>query len=405
VIIANLCRHPGLYLGRVTGMTSRLVRAALRLMPARRRDWAEALWAESGQAPSRQARVAWRAGGVRLIAREALLARRPAWVAMLAGTAVWVALVAWPGPASTPATAINRLNGITVLAMLAGLPLLVRWRFGPVAAGRLPRLLRLGGYALVLALTVAKTSVEQLRDNPAAVPHLPGDATVPALDGMISVWVEQSLFLFIIAVYLTGLLILTAQRPGVATATRRAGTGAGLILGTVLFAVAPAGGSSPWLQIQPSWPIVLPAVIAVFGVPFLAGLRAGVRAGRQFPATGDQQQADRARVRQGLAAGFITSGTATLMVTALGTVVIALTARTAWMLHWLHPGQQLSAARAYHDSLMASVGVYGYIVVLAFVPGIGLLLGWIGGGLTAGRTARMPPPGGLELAGADADGP
>lgn len=386
-------------------MTSRLVRAALRLMPARRRDWAEALWAESGQAPSRQARVAWRAGGVRLIAREALLARRPAWVAMLAGTAVWVALVAWPGPASTPATAINRLNGITVLAMLAGLPLLVRWRFGPLAAGRLPRLLRLGGYALVLALTVAKTSVEQVRDNPAAVPHLPGDATVPALDGMISVWVEQSLFLFIIAVYLTGLLILTAQRPGVATATRRAGTGAGLILGTVLFAVAPAGGSSPWLQIQPSWPIVLPAVIAVLGVPFLAGLRAGVRAGRQFPATGDQQQAGRARVRQGLAAGFITSGTATLMVTALGTVVIALTARTAWMLHWLHPGQQLSAARAYHDSLMASVGVYGYIVVLAFVPGIGLLLGWIGGGLTAGRTARMPPPGGLELAGADADGP
>ena len=388
-------------------MNRRLARVVLRLVPAQRRDWARALWAEAGQAPSGRARLAWRAGGVRLIAREALLARRAAWAAMLAGTAAWVVLEAWPGPASTPATAVNRLNGITVLAMLAGLPLLVRWRFGPLAAGRLPRLLRFGAYALVLALTVAKASVEQVRDNPAAVAHLPVDATVPALDGMISVWVDQSLFLFIIAVYLTGLLILTAQRPGVATATRRAGTGAGLILGTVLFAVAPAGGSSPWLQIQPSWPIVLPAVVAVLGVPFLAGLRAGVRAGHQFPPTGDQQQAGRARVRQGVAAGFIASGTATLMVTALGTVVIALTARTGWMLHWLHPGQQLSAARAYHESLMASVGVYGYIVVLAFVPGIGLLLGWIGGGVTArpGTAAGPPPPGGLELASADADGP
>jgi hypothetical protein len=386
-------------------MTNRLARAAMRLMPARRRDWAEALWAETGHAPRGRPRLAWQAGGVRLIAREALLAPRAAWAAMLAGTAAWVILVAWPGPASTPATAVNRLNGITVLVMLAGLPLLVRWRFGPAAAGRLPRLLRFGAYAAVLALTVAKASVELVWDNPAAVPHLPGDATVPALDGMISVWVDQSLFLFIIAVYLTGLLILTAQRPGVATATRRAGTGAGLILGTVLFAVAPAGGSSPWLQIQPSWPIMLPAVVAVFGVPFLAGLRAGLRAGRQFPAAGDQQQADRARVRQGLVAGFITSGTATLMVTALGTVVIALTARSGWMLHWLHPGQQLSAARAYQDSLMASVGVYGYLVVLAFVPGIGLLLGWIGGGVTARPGTTTGPPGGLKLAGADADGP
>ena len=31
-------------------MTSRLVRAVLRLMPARRREWAEALFAETGQA-------------------------------------------------------------------------------------------------------------------------------------------------------------------------------------------------------------------------------------------------------------------------------------------------------------------------------------------------------------------
>ena len=228
-------------------MTSRLVRAVLRLMPARRREWAEALFAETGQAPNGRARLAWRAGGARLIAREALLAQRAAWVAMLAGTAAWVILVAWPGPASTPATAVNRLNGITVLAMLAGLPLLVRWRFGPLAAGRLPRLLRFGGYALVLALTVAKASVEQVRDNPAAVPHVPQDASVPALTGMIYVWVSQSLFLL-------DHRGVPGRRAGADRAAARgrhrdpAGrTGAGLLLGAVLFAVAPLGLSNPRL--------------------------------------------------------------------------------------------------------------------------------------------------------------
>jgi len=378
-------------------MTSRLVRAAMRLMPARRRGWAEALWAETGQVPSGWARLAWRAGGVRLIAREALLAQRAAWVAMLAGTAVWVALVAWPGPASTPATAVNRLNGVAALVMLAGLPLLVRWRFGPLAAGRLPWLLRLGAYALVLALTVAKTSIEQVRDNPAAVAHLPQDASVPALTGMIYVWVVQSLFLLIIAVYLAGLLVLTAQRPGVAAATRRAGTGAGLVLGAVLLAVAPVGLSNPRLHGAASGLAWLAAVAAILALPVAAGLRAGRRC-RGDGGDGGRRQASRGLLRQGLAAGFLTSGIATLMVTALATVVIALTARTGWMLHWLYPGQPLPPARAYHYALMASLGADGYVVILAFVPGLGLLLGMTG-------ASSAIPPGGLELASADADGP
>ena len=379
---------------------SRLARAVLRLVPAHRRDWAKALWAETGQVPSGRARLAWRAGGVRLIAREALLAQRAAWAAMLAGTAVWVAVVAWPGPASTPATAVNRLNGIAVLAMLAGLPLLVRWRFGPLAAGRLPRLLRFGGYALVLALTVAKTSVEQVRDNPAAVAHLPQDATVPALTGMIYVWLVQSLFLLIIAVYLAGLLVLTAQRPGVATATRRAGTGAGLVLGAVLLAVAPVGLSNPRLHGAASGLAWLAAVAAILALPVAAGLRAGrrYRGDGGNGTDGGPRQAGRGLLRQGLAAGFLTSGIATLMVTALATVVIALTARTGWMLHWLYPGQPLPPARAYHYALMASLGVDGYVVILAFVPGLGLLLGMSG----ASSAIR---PGGPQLAGADADGP
>ena len=51
---------------------------------------------------------------------------------------------------------------------------------------------------------------------------------------------------------------------------------------------------------------------------------------------------------------------------------------------------------------MASVGTDGYVVLLAFVPGIGLVLGcW----RRMPPPRRRPPPGGLELASADADGP
>src|SRR5262249_24865206 len=51
-------------------------RAAARLLPAERREWAEALWAEAHQVPPGLPRLAWRAGGLRLIAREATMARR-----------------------------------------------------------------------------------------------------------------------------------------------------------------------------------------------------------------------------------------------------------------------------------------------------------------------------------------
>ena len=57
-------------------MLAGLPRRLTRLMPAERRAWAEALWAEAGQVPAGLARLRWRAGGVRLVAREALLPRR-----------------------------------------------------------------------------------------------------------------------------------------------------------------------------------------------------------------------------------------------------------------------------------------------------------------------------------------
>ena len=109
-------------------------------MPAERRDWAEALWAEADEVPPGLARLAWRAGGMRLIAREALLMRRAGRSLVFAAAAwvAWAAWAAWPGPAGNVATAVARVDVVAVLVVLvvlAGLPLLVRWLFGP-AGGR-----------------------------------------------------------------------------------------------------------------------------------------------------------------------------------------------------------------------------------------------------------------------------
>jgi hypothetical protein len=48
----------------------------LRLVSAGRRDWAEAIWAEASEVPSGLRRLAWLAGGARVMVREALMARR-----------------------------------------------------------------------------------------------------------------------------------------------------------------------------------------------------------------------------------------------------------------------------------------------------------------------------------------
>ena len=134
-------------------------RGALRLVPAGRRDWAEAIWAEAYEVPSGFRRLAWRAGGVQVIAREALMARKIGRWLLFAAAAALAARATWPGPPGRFATAIARMDVVTIVLLLAGLPLLARWFLGPASNSRLARFLRAGGYAAVLALMVAKASV------------------------------------------------------------------------------------------------------------------------------------------------------------------------------------------------------------------------------------------------------
>jgi hypothetical protein len=52
--------------------------------------------------------------------------------------------------------------------------------------------------------------------------------------------------------------------------------------------------------------------------------------------------------------------------------------RAGWLLHWLYPGQHLSAAIAYNRELTASSNATGYFLILLAFPIIGLIQGVLG---------------------------
>ena len=375
-----------------------LSRAAARLVPAERRDWAEALWAEADEVPPGLARLAWRAGGMRLIAREALLMRRAGRSLVFAAAAAWVAWAAWPGPAGNVATAVARVDVVTVLLVLAGLPLLARWLFGPAAAGPMARVLRAGAYAAVLALTVAKGRVEQVVNAPPVVAY---QATHGGLPPLSYTWFTETVFLLIVAGYVAAILVMTARRSPVAPATLAIGTGAGVLLGVVMCAVTPLGltngATEPWLAGSAIDPVVALAWILLLGGPIVAGGMAG----RRYRGPGSPEQAVNAKVWQGVAAGFLATGVGALIVAVLGTGTVAMMPRAGWLLRWLYPGQHLLAAVARHRELMAGMnasgyGTLGYGWILLAFPVIGLILGASGSSWVHNVTSGDPdsPPGG-----------
>ena len=273
--------------------------------------------------------------------------------------------------------------------------------------------------AAVLVLTLAKASVEQVRDNPAIAPHLNSDASVPVKDGMIYAWLVESVFLLVVAVYVAAILAATARRPRVAPATLAAGTAVGIVLGAVMYAVDPIGltghATDTWLHGFPISLLVLLAWVLLFGGPVLAGAVAA----RCYRGPGSPQQVQKPKIGQAAVAGFLAAGVGALVVTVLGTVTIALMPRAGWVLHWLYPGQHLPAAVAHANELTASVRADGYGLILLVFPVIGLLMGLAGGGMALPVSPGLPPgggpprppgdpapdpPGGIRLAAASADG-
>ena len=123
-------------MNKLTRMAAAARRVLAGLLPAGRRDWAAAVWAEAHEVPPGRARLAWRAGGVWMLAREALLPRRIGSAMLFAAAAAVAAWAAWPGSPASFATPGVRGYLITMVLLLAGLPLLARPFFGPPGGSR-----------------------------------------------------------------------------------------------------------------------------------------------------------------------------------------------------------------------------------------------------------------------------
>ena len=406
-------------------------RGAARLVSAGRRDWVEALWAEAPEVPPGLRRLAWRAGGVQLIAREALMRRRTGTALLFAVAATLVAWAAWPGSPANFATSVDRVDVITMVLVLAGLALLARRFFGPAGDSRVARSLRVGGYAAILALIAAKATVEQLTFAP------PRGGVLLRLYRLISGggfgpgWPPEIIFLAVMALYAAAILWMTSRRSGVAPATLAAGAGAGIVLGVVMYTVAPLGltvATNPWLPGSDITPFVVLAWILLFGAPVAAALVAE----RRYTAPGSPPRRAGARARQVVAAGLLTNLVGALFVTVLGTGTTAMMLKAAWLRTWLYHGQHLLfgvaglrqllrddlGAVMYSHELTAGVDAATYLIICIAFPLTALALtGWATlslsdgaatgpcgprrGGGPPGPESAPDPPANAQLAGSD----
>ena len=91
------CRGPRSAMSWLGRIATAAARGAVRLVPTARRDWAEAVWAEAHEVPAGWQRLAWRAGGLRLMAKEGQMARRIGILVLFAVAAGAAAWGAWPG--------------------------------------------------------------------------------------------------------------------------------------------------------------------------------------------------------------------------------------------------------------------------------------------------------------------
>src|SRR5215472_1554719 len=295
------------------------------------------------------------------------------WVASAAAAAA-LAWAAWPGELANPATLISRVDVIATVLILAGLPLVVRRRFGPGGSERLPRLLRTAGYAAVFALMLVKADVERVK--------LAGFKGI-SLSG---VWVGEVVFLFVIAAYVAALLAVTAERPPAGPATLAIGTGVGLLLGLAVFVLRPLANH---VHIGNQWLADLynvGKVVAVLLVLY-AAIRAAIAAARRTSRRDSRMPISDARARQGFAAGLCIGIAAALLVSVLGITTIALVPHAADSLQWTLPGHIFDPGRGRpltpdfvtDFEVSFSDAAAGYLLVLIFFPILGAGLGAWGG--------------------------
>ncbi|HET7017462.1 MAG TPA: hypothetical protein VFI65_26305 [Streptosporangiaceae bacterium] len=132
-----------------------LLGGAERLLPPSRRQWIEAVRAETEQVPAGWTQLSWLAGGLWLVFREANMARKIGYWLGVGAVAVIAAWTAWlslrTAPASDVEAVTDRFRILVGLTALVGLPWLARRQgvFGPVGPSVLARFVRIAGCGAV----------------------------------------------------------------------------------------------------------------------------------------------------------------------------------------------------------------------------------------------------------------
>jgi hypothetical protein len=261
--------------------------------------------------------------------------RRIACALAFAAAATALVWAGWPGAAADPATLINRVDVIATVVLLAALPWAVRRVCGPASGSWLARIVRIGGYLIVFALVLVKAHVELLEfASPAGRPVLPG------------VWTGEVVFLAVLAVYVTGLLAVTAARPPAAPVALAVGTAAGAGAGVVMAALPPVG--SP-LHVATAWRIVLWDAARVLALLLVMGviIAAGLAAARRARGRGSGLPLADTRARQGVWAGLCAGAAAALVASVLGIGTIALLPHDLHRLVWALPSRYVPLSTGY----------------------------------------------------------
>lgn len=391
---------------RLATVTRRLAAVAGRcvmwLMPIGRGEWAEALWTEAGAAPPGRLRLAWRTGGLRLVTGEILAMRRVGRVLLFAAAA---ALMAWATQAITagdraaavrPVGEFARIDVITTIELLAVLPVLSRRLFGPAKNHRAARLLRVGGYAAVMAVMPAKAAVEQFAS---VVPRNIHERRLYGAPpgGNPLYGTGEILFLVVLAVYVAALLWMTSRRSPVTPATMAIGAGSGALFGVVMYSVAPLGlnnyATNPWLPGSDVDPLVVLAWLLLLGGP----VAAAILAARRHPGPPDTGPLGKTRLAQGIVAGLLANLSGALIVTVLGTGTTALMLHATWLRTLFDHGHQLNAVVVYSHEIDAAVNAPAYLLMCVAFPLIGMFMSvmtaaFAWGGMS--EAGQGGPPGG-----------
>src|SRR3954454_10963213 len=357
-------------------------RGAAGLLLAGRRDWIEAVWAEAYEVPPGLPRLAWRAGGIWMVAREVLIPRRLVKVVLFAAAAAAAAWVAWPSPAVGHAL-IGRVGVIVTVLLLAGLPPLARRICGPASASRAGRAARVFCCATILALIPARVIVEVFadltprQDDYLRVYNIYNGTGVPGASSGGPPWPGEIMILLVIAGYVAALLWMSSQRSQLSRSTLAIGLGAGLPLGLVMYAVAPLGlglaATNPWLPGSDVDPLVALAWLLLLG----GAAAAAVLAARSCRDADGLVPYPSAAIRQGIVAGVLANLTGALLVTTLGTSTTALMLKSGTLRDWLYSGQHLSPLALYHQEIYDSTGTEMYVAMCVAFPVIGLIMGAI----------------------------